>query len=319
MLCRQQIELKNWKKQFKLVFLTFYIFIMKNEKTTPIKLAEDYVTKFFKNHQIANPENLSRLVISDVVGMPYSKALIKKPMLTQLECDTIDPICDKIALGEPVQYVLGHAPFRFLDLEVNRDVLIPRPETEMMVDIVAYYLKEHNVSNPLIADVGTGSGCLAISCATEIENSHIYATDISACALKVAKRNAKKCGVEDKIDFEQCECLDNFDYFQHATNQFSAIISNPPYVPDDEMTSLPIEVRMYEPREALKGGKDGLDVFKKILVQARTLIEDEGIILFELHETTLGKAKEFAEKAGLNKVTIMKDLVGKDRFLACVG
>ncbi len=292
---------------------------MKNEKTTPIKLAEDYVTKFLTDHKIANPDNLARLVISDVVDMPFSKALIKKPMLTQRECDMIDPICDRIALGEPVQYVLGHAPFRFLDLEVNRDVLIPRPETEIMVDIVSYYLKENNVKNPLIADVGTGSGCLAISCATEIENSHVYATDISASALKVAKRNAKKYDVEDKIDFEQCECLDNFDYFQHATNQFSAIISNPPYVPDDEIMSLPVDVRRFEPIEALKGGKDGLEVFKKILVQARTLVEDEGIILFELHETTLKKAKEFAEKAGLNKVTIMKDLVGKDRFLACVG
>ena len=292
---------------------------MANEKITSIKLADEYVSKFLADHKIENAENLSRLIISDVLGMSFSKALIKKPMLTQEECDKIDPICDRVALGEPVQHVLGHAPFRFLDLHVNRSVLIPRPETEMMVDIVSYYFKEHNIKKPLIADVGTGSGCLAISFATEIEDSHVYATDISECALEVAKQNAEKYDVEDRIDFENCECLDDFDYFQHAKNQFSAIVSNPPYVPEDEFMKLPINVRSYEPMVALKGGKDGLDIFKKILVQARTLIDDDGIILFELHETQLKNAKEFALKAGLKKVSIIKDLVGKDRFLACVG
>ena len=292
---------------------------MSNEKLTSIKLADEYVRKFLSDHKIENAENLSRLIISDVLGMSFSKALIKKPMLTQSECDRIDPICDRVALGEPIQYVLGHAPFRFLDLHVDRSVLIPRPETEMMVDIASYYFKEHNIKNPLIADVGTGSGCLALSFATEIEGSHVYATDISQSALEVAKCNAKKYEVEDRIDFELCECLDGFDYFQHAKNQFNAIISNPPYVPEKEIAKLPSVVRSYEPLIALNGGNDGLDIFKRILVQARTLIEDDGLILFELHETQLGLAKDFAQKAGLKKVSIIKDLCGKERFLACVG
>ena len=292
---------------------------MKSEKTTAIKLAQDYVAKFLGGYGVENAEGISRLIISEVAGMPYANAVMKKPMLTQSECEVVDAFCDRIAAGEPVQQVLGHAPFRFLDVKVNRDVLIPRPETEMLVDIAAFYFKENGIENPLIADVGTGSGCLAISFATEIEGSEVYATDISGKALQVAKTNAEKYGVADKITFEQCSCLDNFEYFQHAKNHFSAIVSNPPYVPTAVIDELPKNVRNFEPMVALDGGSDGLEVFKNIVVQGRTLVEQGGLILFELHETCLDKAKCFAEQAGLKRVSIMKDLAGKNRYLACVG
>ena len=292
---------------------------MKSEKTTAIKLAQDYVAKFLGGYGVENAEGISRLIISEVAGMPYANAVMKKPMLTQSECEVVDAFCDRIAAGEPVQQVLGHASFRFLDVKVNRDVLIPRPETEMLVDIAAFYFKENGIENPLIADVGTGSGCLAISFATEIEGSEVYATDISDKALQVAKTNAEKYGVADKITFEQCSCLDNFEYFQHAKNHFSAIVSNPPYVPTAVIDELPKNVRHFEPMVALDGGSDGLEVFKKIVVQGRTLVEQGGLILFELHETCLDKARCFAEQAGLKRVSILKDLAGKNRYLACVG
>lgn len=292
---------------------------MKSEPTTAIKLAQDYVAKFLGGYGVENAEGVSRLIISDVAGMPYASAVMKKPMLTKKECDVVDAYCDRIATGEPVQQVLGHAPFRFLDLQVNKDVLIPRPESEMLVDIAAFYFKENGIKNPLIADVGTGSGCLAISLVTEIEDAEVYATDISAKALKVAKSNAKKYDVADKITFEQCSCLDNFEYFQHAKNHFSAIVSNPPYVPTSVIDELPRNVRWFEPMIALDGGPDGLDVFRKIVLQGRTLLDEGGLMLFELHETCLEVAKEFAEGSGLKNVTIMKDLAGKNRYLACVG
>ena len=292
---------------------------MKSEQTTPIKLAQDYVAKFLGGYGVENADGISRLIISEVTGMPYANAVMKKPMLTQGECEVIDTYCDRIAAGEPVQQVLGHAPFRFLDVKVNRDVLIPRPESEMLVDIAAFYFKENGIKDPLIADVGTGSGCLAISFATEIEGAEVYATDISEAALDVAKANAKKYDVADKITFEQCSCLDNFEYFQHAKNHFSAIVSNPPYVPTSVIDELPKNVRRFEPILALDGGLDGLDIFRKIVTQGRTLLDEGGLMLFELHETCLEVAKEFAEDSGLNKVTIMKDLAGKNRYLAAVG
>lgn len=292
---------------------------MKSEQTTPIKLAQDYVAKFLGGYGVENADGISRLIISEVTGMPYANAVMKKPMLTQSECEVIDTYCDRIAAGEPVQQVLGHAPFRFLDVKVNRDVLIPRPESEMLVDIAAFYFKENGIKDPLIADVGTGSGCLAISFATEIEGAEVYATDISEAALDVAKANAKKYDVADKITFEQCSCLDNFEYFQHAKNHFSAIVSNPPYVPTSVIDELPKNVRRFEPILALDGGLDGLDIFRKIVTQGRTLLDEGGLMLFELHETCLEVAKEFAEDSGLNNVTIMKDLAGKNRYLAAVG
>lgn len=292
---------------------------MKNDQPTSIKLVEEYITDFFNFYHVENAANLARLAISEVTGMSYAKSVVKKPMLTLQECDAIDEICDRVAAGEPIQYVVGHAPFRFLDLTVNPNVLIPRPETEMMVDIVAFYLKKNGITQPLIADVGTGSGALAVSFATEIKDCTVYATDVSSAALNVARENAQKYKVSDKIYFEHCSCLDNFEYFQHSRNHFSAIVSNPPYIPSEIVKKLPNRIRDFEPEIALDGGEDGLDVFREIVLGSKLLLEEGGLLLFELHETCLEEAKQFAESQGLRKVTIMKDLAGKNRFLASIG
>lgn len=292
---------------------------MTEEKLTPLTAVQEYIANYFKDCGIDNADNLSRYIISEVLGMSYAKALLKKPMLKLWECDKIDDACNRVSQGEPVQYVFGRAHFRYLELEVTPDVLIPRPETEMMVDIVAYYLKKKGVKWPLLADIGTGSGALAVSFAVEFEESIVYATDVSKKALTVAARNAKKYDQLENIYFEHCSCLDNFEYFQHSRNHFDAIVSNPPYVPTEVCKKLPRDVRDYEPMLALDGGEDGLDVYRKILKSTRGMLEPGGLYLFELHETCLGEAKKIALDAGLTNVSIIKDLAGKDRFLAAIG
>ena len=291
---------------------------MTDEKLTPLTAVQEYIANYFEDCGIENGANLSRYIISEVLGMSYAKALLKKPMLKLWECDKIDDACNRVAQGEPVQYVFGIAPFRYLELEVTPDVLIPRPETEMMVDIVAYYLKKNNIEWPLLADIGTGSGALAVSFATEFEESIIYATDVSKKALVVAMRNAKRYDQLENIYFEQCSCLDNFEYFQHSRNHFNAIVSNPPYVPTEVCKKLPREVRDHEPMLALDGGEDGLDVYREILKSTRGMLEPGGLYLFELHEACLDLAKKIALDEGLTNVSIIKDLAGKDRFLAAI-
>lgn len=292
---------------------------MKNVNPTETKLVEKYLVDYFEFYHIVNADGLARMIISEVTGMPYAKALMKKPYLISEECARIDGICERVVIGEPIQYIFGHAPFRFLDLKVTPDVLIPRPETEMMVDIANYYLREHKVEKPLIADVGTGSGAIAISCATEIHGSEVYATDVSDAALAIAESNAKAYGVEDRISFEKCDALEGFEYFQHGRNLFDCIISNPPYIPTDVYLSLGRTVREFEPKLALDGGEDGLDIFRKILDSGRDLIAENGLFLFELHETCLEAAAAYAYSKGLKNVKIMKDLAGKNRYLAAVG
>ena len=280
---------------------------------------ESYLVNVYKESGVANAENVVRLILSDVLGDSYSTLLLQQRKLTQAECDHIDEISDKIVNLMPVQYALGHAPFRYLDLEVGPGVLIPRPETELLVDFIAYYVKQQQIESPLIADIGTGSGCIAIACATEIENCRVYATDISKDAIDIAKRNAKKYGVSNKIDFELSSCLDAFQYYQHSRNLFNVIASNPPYVPTGIYMELDPSVKFWEPVEALNGGEDGLVVFEDIIDSTKHLIEPGGLFAFELFEGHMQKAKAYAELEGLRNVAIKNDLCGKNRFLLANG
>ena len=280
---------------------------------------ESYLVNVYKESGVANAENVVRLILSDVLGDSYSTLLLQQRKLTQAECDHIDEISDKIVNLMPVQYALGHAPFRYLDLEVGPGVLIPRPETELLVDFIAYYVKHQQIEAPLIADIGTGSGCIAIACATEIENCRVYATDISKDAIDIAKRNAKKYGVSNKIDFELSSCLDAFQYYQHSRNLFNVIASNPPYVPTGIYMELDPSVKFWEPVEALNGGEDGLVVFEDIIDSTKHLIEPGGLFAFELFEGHMQKAKAYAELEGLRNVAIKNDLCGKNRFLLASG
>jgi release factor glutamine methyltransferase len=280
---------------------------------------ENYLISVYSEAGVANAKNVVHLVLSDVLKEPYTSLLLKQRRISQSECDELDSISDKIIQGMPVQYALGHAPFRYLDLKVNKSVLIPRPETELMVDFISYYVKEQKIDEPLIADIGTGSGCIAISCAKEIKNCHVYATDISKEAIEVAKTNAENNDVFEQIDFEVSNCLDKFDYYQHSRNLFNVIASNPPYVPTGVYENLDDEVKLWEPTSALDGGKDGLDVFKSLVESAKHLIEPNGLLIVELFEEHMQKAKQYAIEQGFKNVAIKNDLCGKNRFLLANG
>lgn len=182
---------------------------------------------------------------------------------------------ERRAASEPVQYITGHQEFFKLDFEVTPDVLIPRPETELIVEIGLELLRDQRA--PVIADIGTGSGCLVISILHELARAQAIAIDISAAALRVAQRNAARHSVCERL---QLICSDALSAVA-AEGYFDLIVSNPPYVSEAEMNSLQPEVR-WEPRSALAAGSDGLTMIRRLLNETRPRLRAGGHFVFEV-------------------------------------
>src|SRR5512135_2375099 len=179
----------------------------------------------------------------------------------------LEKLVRRLERGEPLPYVLGHWEFYGLDFELTPDVLIPRPETELLVERAIAWLQPVDGSaganqSPTVADVGTGSGCIAISLARNVPNIHVLATDISQAAIKVARSNAKRLKVLPQIDFLTCDMLPEHGKSLGAARPFNLVCANLPYIPTGKLHSLPVFKR--EPTVALDGGPDGLDPFRKL-------------------------------------------------------
>ena len=179
---------------------------------------------------------------------------------------------------KPLQYITGHQEFYGLDFEVNQDVLIPRPETELLVDLAIKSPPTPDVA-PFICDVGTGSGCVAITLLQQLPRARAVAIDISAAALMVAKRNAARHVVTDRIEFIESDCFAELDPLK---TKFDLIVSNPPYVTEGALAGLQREVRDFEPRLALMAGPDGLAVINRLLLAAPAFLKAGGLFLFEI-------------------------------------
>ena len=189
--------------------------------------------------------------------------------------ETFRKLIERRAAGEPLQYLTGHQEFFKLDFEVTPDVLIPRPGTELIVEIALELLKDD--PDGFIGDIGTGSGCVVISLLHELRDAHAIATDISAAALCVAQRNADRHGVTERLTVIESDCFSKVD----ADRSFSLIASNPPYIRDDEMETLQREVG-HEPRTALAAGPDGLDIVRRLLREAAPFLRPGGHFVFEI-------------------------------------
>ncbi|HVF49379.1 MAG TPA: peptide chain release factor N(5)-glutamine methyltransferase [Pyrinomonadaceae bacterium] len=182
------------------------------------------------------------------------------------------------ARGEPLQYIRGRQEFYGLDFEVTPDVLIPRPETELLVETALELLRDEDA--PRICDVGTGSGCVAVALLHERADAHAIALDISRAALSVAARNAARHGVGERISFVESDCFAALDA---ARERFRIVVSNPPYIPAAEYAQLQREVREHEPRPALTpDDADGLRIIRQILADALPFVEANGHLLIEI-------------------------------------
>jgi release factor glutamine methyltransferase len=254
------------------------------------------------------------------------------------------------AAGEPTQYLTGKQEFWGLELEITQDVLIPRPETEHVIEVALdrLALRELRAGRPRkstgaglqIADIGTGSGCIAIALAKELTAANFVATDISPAALAVAKRNATRHAVADRIHFIECNLLAFPVAAQHAAPQpgampkgapfvshqspatnhqlrlFDLIASNPPYIGRREAPSLPREVRDHEPRSALFGGEEGYELYADLIAQAAQDLKPGGLLVLELGHNSLPAVQPLLDARNWTNVGVTNDLAGIPRILA---
>lgn len=218
---------------------------------------------------------------------------------------------------EPVAYITGQKEFWSLDFVVAPGVLIPRPETELLVEVALDYLKALTVKTPSkILDLGTGSGVIAVSLAKERLDANIWAVDISLPALDIARVNAKRHGVAERMEFLPG---DLFEPVQAEKNAFQLIVSNPPYIRTGELAALAPDIRDCEPRQALDGGVDGMDFYRRIVGEAHHYLAPQGAIVLEIG-AELGEAvAELFNRAGrYAPISVYPDLAGKDRVIAAM-
>lgn len=213
------------------------------------------------------------------------------------------------ARGEPLQYITGHQEFFGLDFEVTPDVLIPRPETEVLVEQAVSLIEQSD--KQIACDIGTGSGCIAISLAKRRPGTNVVATDLSEAALRVAARNALRNGVRDLIIFLACDC---FAAINRNAN-FDLIVCNPPYVRAGALAGLQREVRDYEPRVALTPGDDGLTVIRRLLSESHKYLKPGGHLLMEIGFDQRAAVEELVDARVWELQEIHKDLQGIHRIV----
>ena len=245
--------------------------------------------------------NEAELVLTHVLNCDRLSLYLNKDIdLGEDKSLLISSILKRRIKGEPVQYILGTTEFMGLEFKVDKRVLIPRPETEILVEAAIEAIKESGITSPEILDLGTGSGCIAISLAKNIPDCKITATDISPEALEVATRNAYLNQVQ--IEFMRSDL-----FAALGPQRFDLIISNPPYVSTQELNTLAKEIS-FEPVLALEAGFDGLDFYRRIISQAAGWLKEGGLLVFEVGQNQAGRVRDMLRwREKFDDVSIIKD------------
>ncbi len=272
---------------------------------------------------VPSPALAAELLLMDTLGR--DRAWIYAHPEQELDAKSSEQYFSMIAQrasGVPTQHLTGHQEFWGLEFEVTPDVFIPRPETEHVIEVALDGLNitsDPDSTNPRnaefrIADVGTGSGCLAIALAHELPQARVTATDISAAALDVARRNAARHRVAGRIEFIECSLLERASFrspaISHESPLFDLIVSNPPYIGRSETATLPREVREHEPERALFGGETGTELYGPLIAQAGALLEPGGLLILELGYNSAEHVSRLLDAPEWTSVAITDDLAG---------
>ena len=267
-------------------------------------------SKQLKTYKFNSAKLDAELILSKILGLSREKILL----------NLNDKINDKVfenfnyylklrKQNRPIAHILGFKDFWKYKFKVDKNVLIPRPETELIIEQALKNLPK--LSNKNILDIGTGSGCIIISIIKERENCKATAIDKSLKALKVAKLNAEMHHVLKKIKFL------NIDVDKYFANKYDLIVSNPPYIKDSEILSLDKDVKLNEPKLALSGGKSGLNKVFKVIKKSRELLKTNGKLILEIGDKQSREVKKYLIKNNFNQIKIFKDLSGKKRCVVC--
>ena len=255
--------------------------------------------------ELGDNEHEADWIISHVTKMSQEDFIKDPRKITDGERAEIMEIVSRRNLGEPLQYILGETEFMGLTFKVNNLVLIPRQDTETLVETVINKIKDKKVR---VLDIGTGSGCVGISIAKSCPNAEVTLLDYSEAILEVAEKNAELNGVNVKL--EHCDILEEV-----PEGKFDVIVSNPPYIETDTIFSLDNIVTSYEPPEALDGGFDGLMFYQRIVELAPEIMEDNSYIAFEIGHNQGESVSEILEEAEFSGIKVIKDPCENDRVV----
>ena len=276
-----------------------------------LKQAVDTAYQFFVQNDVPSPRLNAELLLMFVLGRDraYLYAYPER-LLTAEEQSRYDEVVQERARGCPTQYITEHQEFWGLDFIVSPAVLIPRPETEHIVETVLELVKQHSLRGKLrLIDVGTGSGCIALALSTELPQAEMHACDVSEEALEVARANAARLGLEKRVQFRHSDL-----FSAYAGEQFDLVISNPPYVGESEADKVQKQVREFEPKAAVFSGWEGMDIYKRLIPQAHAALKPDGWLVAEIGFSAEARVKELL--AGWTNVETTTDLQGIPRVMA---
>jgi release factor glutamine methyltransferase len=267
---------------------------------------------FLAKKGVDAPRLQTELLLAHVLHMPRMKLYLNfERHLSDPELDSLRKLVQRRGQREPLQHLVGATSFCGLEIAVNRHVLIPRPETELLAEAGWQFLATINHQPSKALDFGTGSGCIAIAVAAKCPTAHLVALDVSPEALAAARQNATQNNVSDRIEFRQG---DGFAALK-AGEQFDLIISNPPYIASAEIETLQPEVRNHDPRGALDGGADGLDFYRRLAAEAGPFLKPQGKIMLEFGEGQGGAIEAIFVARGWLIEAIREDYTQRQRFL----
>jgi release factor glutamine methyltransferase len=275
----------------------------------------NWTTEYLTQKGIDSPRLSAELLISHVTGLKRIELYTQfDKQVPQQQLDRLHDLVKRAGMHEPVAYLTGKTEFYSLELEITADCMIPRPETELLVQRAIEFLRTRS-GVQYVCDLCTGSGCIAVAIAKNFTDARVTATDISAAALEVAARNVGKHRLNEHV---QLLCGDLFEPViqQLDVSQFDLIVCNPPYVSTAEYEKLDKNVKDYEPESALLAGADGLDVYRKIIVKVDEFLKPGGVLMLEIGYSQGPAVKNLLKQVGIfSEIIIEKDFHDNDRII----
>jgi release factor glutamine methyltransferase len=278
----------------------------------------DDAVRILKNNKIESPAAEAGILLCHAIGKDKVFLFSHDDyVLKDNERNLFRRLVERRAEGEPAQYLTGQQEFMSLPFKVGPGVLIPRPETEILVEAAMDIARSLTVKKQrtAILDIGTGSGCIALSLAHYLPDARVIGTDISQDALNIARYNCQAMGLESKASFVRSNLFKELKTSLSDIVSFDIIVSNPPYIPSGHISALQKEVRCYEPASALDGGVDGLLYYRDIIVGAPEFLAEKGALCFEVGIAQASDVSGLMAEAGFQNISVKRDLSGIERVV----
>jgi release factor glutamine methyltransferase len=271
----------------------------------------DWTRAHFESKGMDTPRLDAEVLIAQALKMPRVMLYARYDQpLNEEERASIRGLVQRRARGEPIARIIGEKELWSMSFEVTRDVLIPRPDTETLVEVAIRLLGTRE--RPIVADIGTGSGCIALAIAKNVSSARVYAVDRSKPACDVALRNTHKHGLADRVTVLEGDLLRALPV---PHDPLDLVAANLPYIPTPDIEGLAREVRDFEPRSALDGGSDGLDLIRRLIAEAGPHLRSGGVLLLEIGHDQSARVVDLLARAGYAALRVHRDLGGHDRVV----